>query len=66
MTIYTLKFAEDRYGPAKNVQFEASDPAVALQLAEIESPDRCAELWEGSRKLCKIKRTVENVWQIDT
>ncbi|TCM13986.1 hypothetical protein EDF56_11511 [Novosphingobium sp. PhB165] len=66
MTVYTLKFAKDRHGPAKDIQFEGGDPGAALQFAETEPPDRRAELWEGSRKLCVIRRTGDDVWQVGT
>lgn len=57
MPQYVLKFACDAHGPEAVVSFEAEDLPAALVTAYREAAQRSAELWEGSRKLCTIRRT---------
>lgn len=64
MTIYTLKFHEDRHGPAKDIRFEATDPGAALLFAQKEAPERPAELWDGSRKICTLTQSGSGVWEL--
>ncbi|WP_395331828.1 hypothetical protein WBP06_03315 [Novosphingobium sp. BL-8H] len=64
MTIFTLRFPEHRHGPAKDIQFEAVDPGAAFLLAQREAPERPAELWEGTRKICTLTQGAGGVWQL--
>lgn len=64
MAVYMLKFFDDGIGIDKIIQFKAEDPGTALTVAKIEAPDRDAELWEGFRKLCTIRRSSADVWSI--
>jgi len=61
---YRMKFMEDGRGPQKDVEFEAQDAATALAIAHKEASNRSAELWCDGRKLCTIKRTAEDYWEI--
>lgn len=64
MPLYTLRFFNDGVGVGKRIEFDAADPASALSVATCEAPNRNAELWEGTRRLCTIRRFENAVWRI--
>lgn len=67
MQKYTLKFVGDVLRKPKFIEFEADDPAKALEIAHYEAPDRSAELWSGGKKLCTIRRDpvgTEEFWEV--
>ncbi len=57
MKIYTLRFSDDGEGVAKRLEFKAEDRTAALIVAHREAARRSAELWEGARKLCTVRRS---------
>lgn len=59
MKIYTLKFSDDGHGVARRVEFRADDLTAALIIAHREASRRTAELWEGAKKLCNIRKPSE-------
>jgi hypothetical protein len=63
---YRLKFVEDDRGVQKDVEFEAEDAAMALVIAHKEASNRSAELWCDGHKLCTIRRTEHDVWEISS
>ncbi len=56
MKIYTLRFSEDAEGVARRIEFKAEDLTTALIIAHREAARRTAELWDGARKLCTVRR----------
>ncbi|WP_395331826.1 hypothetical protein WBP06_03310 [Novosphingobium sp. BL-8H] len=56
MKIYTLRFRDDGQGLARRVEFKAEDLPAALIIAHREVATRTAELWDGERKLCTVRR----------
>ena len=62
--LYRLKFQEENGRPAKDVEFEAEDSYQALVIAHQEARTRSAELWRDGQKLCSIRRTEREVWEI--
>ena len=63
--VYRIKFPEEHDGrPAKDVEFEAHDSSEALLIAHREARSRSAELWCDGAKICTIRRTPSNVWEI--
>jgi len=60
MNIYTLKFPDDGNAGALRLDFDAEDAADALVTAHRKASGvragRAAELWQGARKLCTIRR----------
>ena len=64
MPLYTLKFFNDDIGVGKRIEFDAADAASALSVATGEAPNRDAELWEGTKRLCTIRRLESAVWRI--
>lgn len=63
---YRLKFMDDDRGVRKDVEFEAHDAAMALMIAHDEACNRSAELWCDGAKLCTIRRTDKDVWEISS
>jgi hypothetical protein len=63
---FRLKFAADRRGPQKEVEFAAWDAATALLIAQKEASHRPAELWCDGRRLCTIMRTDYGIWEISS
>ncbi|KHK90891.1 hypothetical protein [Novosphingobium malaysiense] len=61
---YRLKFEDDGLGVDKIVEFMAPDPAKALMIAGLEAANRYAELWQGNKRICRLRRTEEQVWLI--
>jgi len=61
---YRLKFKADGRGLQRDIEFEAPDASMALAIAHREAADRWAELWRDGRKLCTIRRTGHDVWEI--
>ena len=61
---YCLKFADDKSGPAKTVDFQAEDASEALVIARTEAADRDVELWKGNKLLCHLKHDEHEVWEI--
>lgn len=59
MNIYTLKFPDDGNEGAPRLDFGAADVAEALIIAHRKAAQRTAELWQGARKLCTIRRRAE-------
>jgi hypothetical protein len=64
MPLYTLRFLDDGAGVEKRIEFDAADAGSALEVAGGEAPNRNAELWEGTKRLCTIRRTEAAVWRI--
>ncbi|AIT82256.1 hypothetical protein JI59_22350 (plasmid) [Novosphingobium pentaromativorans US6-1] len=64
MATYTLRYSDDGRGLDKKIEFQAEDASGALIVAYSEAPHRNAELWEGARKLCTIRRYTTEVWRI--
>ena len=65
MDIYTLKFPDEGNAGALRLDFDAEDAADALVLAhrkvdEVRS-GRAAELWQGARRLCAIRRANRDI-----
>lgn len=60
MDIYTLKFPDEGNAGALRLEFGAEDAADALLTAHRKAADlmsgRAAELWQGTRRLCAIRR----------
>ncbi|MBO9723971.1 MAG: hypothetical protein J7530_06315 [Novosphingobium sp.] len=65
MSIYTLKFPDDGNAGALRLDFDAEDAAEALVSAHRKASSlrggRAAELWQGARKLCTIRRASNGV-----
>ncbi len=61
MKIYSLRFSDDGHGMAKRLEFKAEDLTAALIIAHREAARRSAELWEGAKKLCTIRKPSEPV-----
>ncbi len=64
MNIYTLKFPDDGNAGALRLDSDAEDAADALVAAHHRASMRtggAAELWQGSRKLCTIRRGPGNI-----
>lgn len=61
MNNYTLKFPDEGNAGALRLDFDAEDAAEALVVAHRKAGDvrsgRAAELWQGARKLCTIRRS---------
>lgn len=64
MPLYTLKFLDDGVGVEKRIEFDAADAGRALDVAKCEAPNRNAELWEGTKRLCTIRRAEAAFWRI--
>ena len=64
---YRLKYAEDGFGVAKEIEFEAPDSAQALYYAQRERRGRTAELWRNGARLCTLRRSPGTVdlWEIN-
>jgi hypothetical protein len=56
LSTYRLVFPGASRSQAKTVEFEAEDASYALVVANREAGGRAAELWEGDRMLCKLRR----------
>ncbi|TCM13987.1 hypothetical protein EDF56_11512 [Novosphingobium sp. PhB165] len=59
MKVYTLRFSEDGECLAKRLEFKAHDLPSALVIAHREAARRSAELWDGPRKICIIRKPPE-------
>ncbi len=61
MNIYTLKFPDEGNVGALRFDFDAEDAADALVTAHRKADElrsgRAAELWQGTRRLCAIRRS---------
>ncbi|GGC31105.1 hypothetical protein GCM10011371_18190 [Novosphingobium marinum] len=67
MQTYTLIYPQDRRGEAKKIEFNAEDPSSALRIAQDEAPERSAELWEGTKKICTLHRRMigtDDLWTV--
>lgn len=64
MTLYILKFSDDDAGVGKRIEFDAANAGKALIVIAGEAPNRTAELWEGSRRICTIRRSETAAWSI--
>lgn len=64
---YRLKYAEDGFGVAKEIEFEAGDSAQALYFAQRERRGRSAELWLDGARLCTLRRSpgAADMWEIN-
>lgn len=65
MATYQLRFSDDGIGCAKRVEFDAPDASAALIVAHQESPNRNVELWKDGARLCTIRRTANEVWELN-
>jgi hypothetical protein len=45
--------------------FHADDPAQAFSIARREGGDKPIELWEGTKRLGRLTRMKDELWQID-
>ena len=64
MPTYSLLFASDGIGEAQRIEFDALDPSVALSPSIYSGPGRVAELWDGERKIAKLKSWGHGLWEI--
>ena len=66
MATYQLIYSDDEFGVGRRIEFDAADPFMALTIAQYESEGRTAELWEGERKLCTLRRTGPSgsIWEV--
>ncbi|KHK93037.1 hypothetical protein [Novosphingobium malaysiense] len=64
LSTYRLRFANDAAGVGKTIEFRAPDASEALLIAKNEAADRDVELWQGTKLLCHLRRSREEVWLI--
>ena len=66
MATYSLVYSEDTLGCARRIEFEAFDAHGALRIAQSQTAGRTAELWEGDRKLCTLRRVGPegSIWEV--
>jgi hypothetical protein len=64
---YRLKYRDDGFGVAKEIEFEASDSAQALFFVQRETRGRKAELWRDGHPVCTLRRSVGacDFWEIN-
>lgn len=62
---YRLKFLGNKPELQKEIEFEAEDAAGALMIAHREAAEQTAELWCDGRKLCTVRRSRQDVWQVN-
>jgi len=64
---FRLKYAEDGFGVAKEIEFDAPDSGQALYFAQKERRGRTAELWRNGSRLCTLRRSpgMVDVWEIN-
>lgn len=64
---YRLKYADDGFGVAKEIEFDAVDSGQALHLAQQERRGRSAELWHDGLRLCTLRRSqgAADLWEIN-
>ena len=65
MRMYTMLLRRGRDEAPPRFEFEADDPADAFTIARREGGDRPVELWEGSKRLGRLTRMKDELWQID-
>jgi hypothetical protein len=56
MNVFRLKFTDDGFGVAKDVEFRAPDAGRALAIAQGETRGRAAELWRDGEMVCTLRR----------
>ena len=63
---FNLVYSDDALGCARRIEFEAIDADGALRIAQCQAPGRLAELWEGDRKLCTLRRVGPDgaIWEV--
>jgi hypothetical protein len=66
MVTFNLVYSDDALGSARRIEFEAADAHGALRIAQSQAVGRTAELWEGERKLCTLKRVGPEgtIWEV--
>jgi hypothetical protein len=66
MATYKLVYSDDSLGCARRIEFEAVDAHGALRIAQSQAVGRTAELWEGDRKLCTLRRVGPegSIWEV--
>lgn len=66
MAIFHVLYGDDNFGVARRIEFEADDAFAALSIVHNQATGRTAELWEGLRKLCTLRRTGPEgtVWEV--
>ncbi|KHK88910.1 hypothetical protein [Novosphingobium malaysiense] len=52
---YRLKFEDDGVGVERILEFKAPDPTKALSIAKTEAADRYAELWQETKRICRLR-----------
>jgi len=62
--VYRLKFAQVDEQPMPEIEFEAYDAVKALELAHDLAREKSAELWQDGRKVCSIRRTTGELWEV--
>ena len=65
MRMYTMLLKRGRDHAAQRFDFEAEDPADAFTIARREGGNQPVELWEGSKRLGRLTRMKDELWQID-
>jgi len=63
---YNLIYSDDALGSARRIEFEAMDACGALRIAQSQTAGRTAELWEGNRRLCTLRRVGPEgaIWEV--
>jgi hypothetical protein len=66
MATFSLVYSDDTHGSARRIEFEAVDANGALRIAQSQVVGRTAELWEGDRKLCTLRRVGPDgsIWEV--
>ncbi len=64
---YRLKYVDDGFGVAKEIEFDAANSAQALYFAQKETRGRSAELWRDGSRLCTLRRSpgAADLWEIN-
>lgn len=65
MRKYTMLLKRGYDQEPQRVDFHADDPAQAFSIARREGGDKPIELWEGTRRLGRLTRMKDELWQIE-
>jgi hypothetical protein len=63
--MYTMLLERGREKAPQRFDFHAESPADAFSIAQREGGDQPIELWEGSKRLGRLTRMQDELWQID-
>lgn len=64
MPTFTLRYDDDGLGLDKRVEFDGTNPAIALNLASGEAPGRRAVLLADGKPLCRLGREAGGFWVV--